>query len=488
MRAWPALALAVATLAAPLHAQDGGHKLPPAPPLIARYATAQGDRAIGGGPETEAVAAAGGNRLVAEVTGAAGAVPLLAQGRLLLAILPREMTPAELAATKRFTAGAPAALPIMQGLNAYARRDATGAIDALARDALAALLSPPGQAALANRLNDRKPLDPAALAAARAQLDGLPARPVPAGSADYRNADGSLAIIGSDTLIALFPDLLRGFAATDPAVRFTTDLRGSSIAMPALTAGTSAIAPMGRELWQNDLDAFREVKGYAPTRIRIAYSSHGPRADGKTPPAIYVNAGNPIAGLSMAQVKRVFAAGAPGGDARTWSDLATMAGQWRAAPIHVLGAPDDGGFATAMRQSKLDGLPFSARYRPMPGGKAILAAVAADPLAIGYVTWMDVGDAPAGVRLLPLAATAGDPFVLPGEGPQRGQWPISYFFNVYVDKVDGRPVPAAVKSLLRFLLSDDGQRIIAAHRLEENGYLPLDPADLAAERAKVDAL
>lgn len=104
----------------------------------------------------------------------------------------------------------------------------------------------------------------------------------------------------------------------------------------------------------------------------------------------------------MARVKRIFASGAPGGDIADRSTLGAPAG-----PIHVYGARDDGGFGSAMRLSKLDGLPFSARYQTMPGGKAILNAVAADPLGIGYATWMDADEAPQGVRVLPLSQRDG---------------------------------------------------------------------------------
>jgi phosphate transport system substrate-binding protein len=299
----------------------------------------------------------------------------------------------------------------------------------------------------------------------------------------YSLPDGSLAIIGSDTMTEIMPDMLAAYAKKGSGARFTPDLRGSSTAIPALTAGTTAFAPMGRELWQNDLDGFRQVKGYAPTRIRIAYASHGPRADGKTPPAIYVNAANPIAGLSLSQIKRIFAAGAPGGDAADWAAFGIKAGG-----IHAYGARDDGGFGTAMRLSKLDGLPFSARYQALPSGKAILDAVAADPLGIGYATWMDAGDAPKGVKVLPLSRHDGGPYVLPQRGATRGDWPISYFLNLYVDKASGKAIDPAVKNLLRFMISDAGQAVIARHSAKEDGYLPLNQTDLAAERRIVEAL
>lgn len=475
------LALVATLLAGSASAQDSG-PIPEAQPLLARYVLAGGRLAVGGGPEADAIAAASGG-LSASIVGPSGAMPLLTQGTIALAVIPREMTVIERAAVRRFSGGLPLAAPVMQGLYLYARCDKDGAVDERVKPVLRALFSDDGQARLKAALSIYKPLDAAALTDARERIERLHGITVPKRETGYVAPDGSLSIVGSDTLTTIMPDVLAAYARHAPKVRFTADLRGSSTAMPALTAGTTIFAPMGRELWQNDLDGFRQVKGYDPVRIRVAYASHGPRSDGKSPPAIYVNARNPLAGMSIAQVQRVFAAGAPGGDIADWSMLGGAAGG-----IHVYGARDDGGFGSAMRASKLDGLPFSARYQPMPSGKAILAAVAADPLGIGYATWIDAGEAPAGVRVLPLSAHDGGPYVLPRAGADRGAWPISYFLNIYIDKAPGKPIDPAIKDLLRFLLSDEGQAIIARHTEEEDGYVPLDLHDLAAERAIIAGL
>lgn len=479
------LVLAAACLAASASAQDSG-TIPEPRPLLARYALPDGKLLVGGGPEAEAVAAAAGDRLSARIVGPLGAVPLLTQGTIALAVLPREMTVIERASVRRFSGGLPVSVKIMQGLHFYARSDKDGAVDARVLPLISAMLSDEGQTRVARLLPMYKALAPADLAAGRTQLSAVHGAAYEDRAPGYVLPDGSFSIIGSDTLTEVLPDVLAAYARKAPGARFSPDLRGSSTAMPALTAGTTIFAPMGRELWQNDLDAFRQAKGYDPVRIRVAYASHGPRPDGKTPPAVYVNAGNPILGLSVSEMKRVFAAGAPGGDLTDWSALA--APRAPSGPIHVYGARDDGGFATAMRLSKLDGLPLSARYQALPSGKAILEAVAADPQGIGYATWIGAGEAPAGVRVLPLSSQDGGPYVLPGKGKMRGQWSISYFLNVYVDKQPGQPIAEAAKSLLRYMLSDEGQAIIARHSAEEDGYLPLDQADLAAERKVIDSL
>ncbi|WP_313231492.1 hypothetical protein [Sphingobium yanoikuyae] len=92
------------------------------------------------------------------------------------------------------------------------------------------------------------------------------------------------------------------------------------------------------------------------------------------------------------------------------------------------------------------------------------------------------------MRVLPLSAHGSGPYVLPRAGPGRGAWPISYFLNIYVDKASGRPIDPAAEGLLRCLLSDEGQAIIARHSAEGDGYVPLDAHHLAAERVTIEGL
>ncbi len=353
---------------------------------------------------------------------------------------------------------------------------------------LSTLLSAPVQAHLAERLSYMTRLSPDEVASARVISGSIPAADIPLADIAPPGKNPHFTIIGSDTLIKLLPDLLDGFRKTHPDLTYTADLRGSSLALPALTAGITSFAPTGREVWRGDIEAFQQVKGYAPTRIRIAYASHGPRPDGKTPPAIYVHRDNLIRGLSLSQIKGIFAAGSSAGDITRWSQLGMTGETWKNAPLHVYGSKLKGGFSMAVRQSKLDGLPFSARYRELPDGKSVLQAVAHDPYGIGYATWIDGGKTPQGVKLVPLAFTSAGPFVLPDGTGDRSKWPISYFFNIYVDHAPGKPVPSDVKAFLRFVLSPEGKKIIENHRDDEDGYLPLQGADLADELSQINRL
>ncbi len=139
--------------------------------------------------------------------------------------------------------------------------------------------------------------------------------------ATYLLPDGSVSIIGNDgweTILGQFNNL---FIKSHPGFKFQMVLKGSSVAMPALEAGVTAFAPMGRSWWEVDKVVFRELHDYKPLDIHIGYDGFAPRPGHKNPPGIYVNAKNPLAGLSVEQATRIFTSGASQGDITHWDQL-----------------------------------------------------------------------------------------------------------------------------------------------------------------------
>jgi phosphate transport system substrate-binding protein len=65
------------------------------------------------------------------------------------------------------------------------------------------------------------------------------------------------------------------------------------------------------------------------------------------------------------------------------------------------------------------------------------------------------------------------------ENLRAGAYPLDRFLLIYARQ----PLDPLVREYLRFVLSPEGQGVIARGSL---GYLPLNDAELAAERAKLD--
>ena len=304
----------------------------------------------------------------------------------------------------------------------------------------------------------------------------------------YVRPDGAVAIYGNDGLADVIDAFDKLFTASHPNVRFATTMQGSSTGMPALAADATAFAPLTRDMWPGDRAAFHQIHGYDATPIRVGYNGYGPRAPNKTPPAVYVNVHNPLAGLSLPQVAQIFTAGQAGRDVNLWAQLG-LKEDWAARRIHAYGLADDGGFATGIRQGKLGGKPYALKYEALASREAVLRAVANDRYGIALLGWVDAARTSDQVRVLPLTAQDGAPFYTPGyDDVARGLYPLAMPVQFYVNRPPSQPLDPLVKEYLRLALSREGQAVLAAQKDTEEGYVPLSPADLQHEVQKLEAL
>jgi phosphate transport system substrate-binding protein len=129
-------------------------------------------------------------------------------------------------------------------------------------------------------------------------------KPVPVSvpdTAPYLTRDGKIQIVGNDGWEDMMKQFDQLFLETHSGFKrqFQPVMKGSFVAIPALQSGVSAMAPMARAMWEDDRFAFNRLHGYDPVDIHIGYAAFGPPEGRKSPPGIYVNAKNPIAGLSV---------------------------------------------------------------------------------------------------------------------------------------------------------------------------------------------
>ncbi len=112
-----------------------------------------------------------------------------------------------------------------------------------------------------------------------------------------------------------------------------------------------------------------------------------------------------------------------------------------------------------------------------------LEAVEKDPYAIGFL-FQRVIDANHGdVRVLPLARKAGMPFVAPSAQTFfDASYPLHNGAYLYLNREPGKPLGAREKEFVRFVLSREGQKIVADSRL----FVPLSAEQIQAELRKLD--
>ena len=102
------------------------------------------------------------------------------------------------------------------------------------------------------------------------------------------------------------------------------------------------------------------------------------------------------------------------------------------------------------------------------GGSSIVQGVAANPGAIGFAS---IFFACKGVRVVPLAGADGRFYAPTLENVRSHNYPLGRFLYICVNKPPRQPLGGPAAEFLRFLLSREGQQIIAA-----DGNIPLDAA------------
>jgi phosphate transport system substrate-binding protein len=126
---------------------------------------------------------------------------------------------------------------------------------------------------------------------------------------------------------------------------------------------------------------------------------------------------------------------------------------------------------------------FAHIYRPdgtiYDSGQQILDALAKDPFGIAV---SNIRYAGANVRALALAQTPARPYY--GVNSQTlidGTYPLTRRIPAVIDRAPGMPIDPKLREFLRYLLSQDGQRVI----LLDHRYLPLSADAATREQRKL---
>ena len=274
---------------------------------------------------------------------------------------------------------------------------------------------------------------------------------------------GNLDSIGSDTLNNLMTFWAESFKKQYPNVKIQIEGKGSSTAPPALIAGTSNLGPMSRKMKSEEVDAFEKKYGYKPTQIGVALDSL----------AVYVNKDNPLDSLSMPQVDAIFSKSRKGGyssDISEWHSL-TQDPSLATLPISLYGRNSASGTYGYFKEHALYKGDYKDTVKEQPGSAAVVSGITEDKAGIGY---SGIGYRTSGVKALALSAKEGEQaYEANIENVISGKYPLSRMLYIYVAKEPNKPLPTLQKEFLKFVLSQEGQQIVA-----KDGYLPL-PATIA---------
>jgi len=309
-------------------------------------------------------------------------------------------------------------------------------------------------------------------------------------------ASGTISLWGHGSFKRDFMGVLvkRWFAEFQrhhPGVRLDYRMYGTASAIGAVATGAGTLAILGEEISPDAARMFERARGYKPTMIEIANGSVDVNFFDYAH-MIFVHRDNPLAKLSRAQLEQVFGDEhrCASGNVRTWGGLG-LTGDWTDKPITPYSWKTDIDFSLFFRERVLCD---SHRWNPATReyvhekradgsqydhGQQIVDAIAADRYGIGI---SNLRYATPGVRALPLAWTAKGPFVAASTATIIDRrYPLVRIIPAYVDRAPGKPMRAAERELLRFVLSREGQTAM----VEESGYLPISAATAARERTKL---
>lgn len=281
---------------------------------------------------------------------------------------------------------------------------------------------------------------------------------------------GNLSSTGSDTLANLMTLWTEAFKKEYPNVNIQVQAAGSSTAPPALTEGTSNFGPMSRKMKDKEIESFEARFGYKPTEIRVAVDAL----------AVFVHKDNPIESLSIPQVDAIFSVTRRCGsktDINNWGQTG-LTGGWADRPIQLYGRNSVSGTYGYFKQVALCSGDFKNTVNEQPGSASVVQAVASSLNGIGY---SGMGYLTSGVKAVPIAEEDGaEAIPASAEYVASGDYPLSRYLYVYVNKKPDTPLPPLEREFLKLVLSREGQEIVA-----KDGYIPVSARIASRELKKL---
>lgn len=284
---------------------------------------------------------------------------------------------------------------------------------------------------------------------------------------DYAPASGisgNLNSVGSDTLNNLMTFWAEGFQSVYPNVKIQIEGKGSTTAPPALTAGTSQLGPMSRQMKKEEIDAFEKKFGYKPTEIRVAIDAL----------AVFVHKDNPVQSLTLRDVDAVFSTTYKR-EGKGIADWGGLVPEWKGKPISLYGRNSASGTYGFFKETALKKGDFKSEVKEQPGSSGVVQGVSSDVAGIGY---SGIGYVTSGVKALALADKAG-PVEPTYENCLAGTYPLARFLYVYINRKPGAPMDPLTGEFVKYITSKQGQEVVI-----KDGYFPLTAKLSGEEHAK----
>jgi len=317
---------------------------------------------------------------------------------------------------------------------------------------------------------------------------------------------GTVRIAGTP-LDSLIGNWANEFKEYQKRARFTMYLTNTSQAIAALTQDKADVGVMGHATWHDSRVGFRQMFGYDPLEIKFAKGSFDDPM-GSTPAIVFfVNKNNPLRSISIDQIDGVFGAQRTGGwngivwntaaargpekDIRTWGKMG-LPGSWARRPIHVYGTDVTlSNWADLIEKIAFQGgtkwnpaLHEGPRADVIKGthDKQIISGVESDPEGIGFMFQRVINSMKADVRVIPVVDRQGREITPSNATVFDSTYPFHNAVYLYFNRKPGTPMDPAQREFARYILSREGQAVIAKDRR----FIPLNADEVREELRKLD--
>jgi phosphate transport system substrate-binding protein len=254
---------------------------------------------------------------------------------------------------------------------------------------------------------------------------------------------------GSDSMVPVALLWAEEYRKVAPQVEVEVSGGGSATGFTALIQGTVDIAHASGPMRPEEIEAAIERHpGKKPQEYVVGFDAL----------AIYVHKDNPLAEISLDQLRHIFG---EKGDVTRWSQLGVRLSGARSDDIILVSRQSNSGTYEFFRGHVLSNEDFKLGARELNGSKDVVALVGATPTAIGYG---GMGYATEAVKALAVRAKA-DAVAYPPtrENATNHRYPLARPLLLFTL---GTP-EGAVRNYIEWILSEAGQRVVA-----ERGYVP----------------
>jgi phosphate transport system substrate-binding protein len=282
---------------------------------------------------------------------------------------------------------------------------------------------------------------------------------------------GELRLVGSRAMSGLAQRWASDFAKQHPGVKVSLAMSGSGVAAGALAEGEADLAPLSRELTADE-QAILTKAGASPLVVRVGNGGYAQREFGG-PIAIYVDARNPLPGLTVSQLGSILT---DGGELPHWNDMSPDPMGMPDCRIRPYGVGWSHGTPRFLTARLLHGKAMRT-VTQVAKGSAGAVAYGKDRCAMGIGS---PSDAPPGTRLLAIGSFDG--FVPPTESSvASGAYPLTRGIYLYANAYGDRPVNPNAGAFIRFVLGKHGQDAFAGQP-----FLPLPAATAKIELSRLE--